>query len=198
MYCIAQMKILNYTCNCFLHTSPCNVSASSQVVYWQVMWYTEPELIQLRLTSWDSSRGWDRLSYPDKKSSPGGYYSLPVWTTEKWRSLTSALRPASAACTIQPCRHADAHIYQHTILFCRHRGLEGYAAQFLSLFSLSASSSIMAGAACTSPTSHYPLAVSPILSSFQPLAAISAPQCFPLFLSLALFLFIHACQVLNI
>ncbi len=61
-----------------------------------------------------------RLSYPSVKTSPGGYCSrnpsFPVWTTEKLRSLTSALRPASVACTIQHCRHAHAHINLHTLL----------------------------------------------------------------------------------
>lgn len=99
---------------------------SSQDVYWLMMWYSdwEPDLIQLRLTSWASSIGWSRqarqarLSYPSKKSSPGGYHSrnpsLP--TTEKPRSLTPTLRPASVACTVRWCRHTRAHINLHAPL----------------------------------------------------------------------------------
>lgn len=125
-----------------------------------------------------------RLSYPKKKSFPGGECrrnpSLAAKTTMRLGSLTSAFRPASTACTIRWCRHTDAHIYQHTPFSFADSGvLRVTLLNFSPSFPLSHSSSILAGAACTSPTSHYPLAVSPLLSPFQPLAVIPTPLCSP-------------------
>lgn len=97
-----------------------------------------------------------RLSYHSKQSFPWRLLCWQCFPPSGSRGQAEGLTP-SCRWLIGALHTAAAHIHQRRTLRLRQPGLQGYVAQFLLFFYHSGSSSILAKAFRTPPTSYYPL-----------------------------------------